>query len=870
LFHVIETPHDLASAAGVFRGARRLWSVATMSRPRIAAAPRSPAPHRTSLRLEVLEERNLLDASTAHILVGYQSAPGTTPAVRGIEVPVGETVDQALAIARADPGVIYAEYDAPLQVEQLPDDPSFTNQWGLENTTSKNSVVDADIDASGAWDITTGSTKTVVAVIDTGVDYKHVDLYRNIWINQGEIPPAIKARLVDTDGDGLVTFRDLNDSRNQGAGKITDLNRNGIIDGGDVLYTTSQGGWADGISNDGDKYVDDIIGWNFNKNNNNPLDDNGHGTHVSGILGATGDNGVGVAGVNWQVQIMALKITDSSGVAPTSAAVEALNYAVDHGAALSNHSYGGGAYSQAMYDAIDNARAHGHVVVTSAGNGDSSGSGYDLDTNPSYPASYNLANVVTVAATSKTDNITLFSNYGTNTVDLAAPGLNVYSTIRNNKYGYYTGTSMAAPFVTGTLALLKARHPDWKYYQLIDQVLNTTDARSTLTAKTASGGRLNAGKALRVTPADTVGPRVVSAKANASGTDPVSAVRVTFSEGVDASSFTASDVKLTGPNGPIAVAKVTPVYNADDRQFDITFAPQSSSGTYILTVGPDVRDLAGNKMNQNANGVSGENPQDVFVATFVVETTHTFTSTTQVAIKDKQTVTATLKIDDALTIGDVNVLLNIKHTFDNDLYIRLRSPDGTEVLLVNRRGLSGDNFTNTVLDDEAAKKISRGSAPFTGSFSPEGSLSAFDGKSAKGTWTLIIEDRQSGDAGTLLNWSLVIENRSTTTTQSVGHPHSTAGRSTVGGTAAPVRVASVGTVPTSYWSWLAPETPSNPATTTSAPEERVTAPGTLLTDVSAEVTEQVLPPFLAEHEDAPTLDDLLTFFSSLTPAIGSL
>src|SRR5262245_14956989 len=229
-----------------------------------------------------------------------------------------------------------------LHIDVLPNATSFGTQWGLNNTGQNSGKADADIDAPEAWDVTTGSSKNVVAVIDTGIDYRHLDLYRNIWINQAEIPTAIRSKLIDTDGDGLITFWDLNDSRNQGTGKITDLNKNGYIDAGDILKPASQGGWSDGTDQDGDGFVDDLVGWNFVNNTNDPLDDNDHGTHVSGIIGATANNGAGVAGIDWHVQLMAIKTIGASGTGLPSDAVAGLNFAVAHGAFVANNSYDGG------------------------------------------------------------------------------------------------------------------------------------------------------------------------------------------------------------------------------------------------------------------------------------------------------------------------------------------------------------------------------------------------------------------------------------------------------------------------------------------------------------------------------------------------
>src|SRR6266536_6323695 len=227
---------------------------------------------RAWLQVERLEDRNLLSAG------GFGENP----------IPLGTAPD-----------------GSPLaEVAIVPNDPSFGTQYALNNTGQSTGKVDADLDAPEAGNVTTGSTKNVVALVDTGIDYRHPDLYQNVWINQKEIPAAIRSRLKDTDGDGLITFRDLKNPINHGAGKITDLDGDGRITAADLLKPVSKGGWADGVSNDGDKYVDDLIGWNFISNTNNPLDDNGHGSHVAGIIGAMSNNGVGVAGLNWKVQLM--------------------------------------------------------------------------------------------------------------------------------------------------------------------------------------------------------------------------------------------------------------------------------------------------------------------------------------------------------------------------------------------------------------------------------------------------------------------------------------------------------------------------------------------------------------------------------------
>jgi len=397
---------------------------------------------------------------------------------------------------------------APLQSVSLavsarvsPNDPGFGSQWDLNNTGQSGGTAGADIHATQAWRSTTGSAKTVVAVIDTGVDYNHPDLYQNIWINQAEIPKSRLRNLADVDHDGYISFADLNNPVNQGIGRITDGNHDGRIDAADILAPmvldshgndTGLGGWAHHSTQDGDiAHPDDLIGWNFVTNTNNPFDDNGHGTHVSGTIGAMGNDGVGVTGINWSVSIMALKFLNAGGSGYESNAISALNYSVAHGATISNNSWGGASYDPSMLAAIQNAQAHGDIFVAAAGN-----NGRNLDTAPSYPASYNLANMVVVAATDRNDRLASFSNYGAGSVSLAAPGVQILSTTPNNTYSWYSGTSMAAPHVTGVLALLESQHPTWSYSQLINRVMSTADPLPGLQAKTKTGGRLDAAAAL--------------------------------------------------------------------------------------------------------------------------------------------------------------------------------------------------------------------------------------------------------------------------------------------------------------------------------------------------------------------------------------
>jgi subtilisin family serine protease len=378
--------------------------------------------------------------------------------------------------------------------------------WGLKK-----------IGAPAAWDTRTGSSKVVVADIDSGIDYSHPDLYKNIWVNQGEIPPALRGLLLDTDADGLITFRDLNQSANSSF--VFDGNGDHRIDARDLLAPFSMnsgvvtGGWDNGVSDDGDTYVDDLIGWNFVNNSNNPYDDNSHGTHTAGTIGATANDG-GVVGVNWQVQIMALKFLDAGGSGSFSSAATAIRYSADHGARVSNNSWGGygGRTGDEVYNAISYAGSKGELVVAAAGN-----DGFNNDTHPyrSYPASYDLPNVIAVAATDSKDGRPNWSNYGKSTVDLGAPGVGIWSTIPGGGYASYSGTSMATPHVTGAAALLLSKNASLDYSQLKTLILNNVDPVSSLNKKTVTGGRLNLYKALAATAASTA---VFSAGGSSSST----------------------------------------------------------------------------------------------------------------------------------------------------------------------------------------------------------------------------------------------------------------------------------------------------------------------------------------------------------------
>jgi len=398
----------------------------------------------------------------ASVMTDYSEAG--IPGMQVVQVK-GVPVTKAIQEYTSNPNVLYAEPDylvslppeqadkVSTRVESLelasmrtPNDPDFPLQWGLKNTGQAPfyGQSGADIKAADAWGTTTGSSSVVIAVVDTGVDYTHPDLAGNIWINSGEIP-------------------------------------------------------NNGIDDDRNGYVDDVRGWNFASSNNNPMDDHGHGTHCAGSIAAVSNNNLGITGVCWNARIMPLKFLNASGNGRVSDAISAILYANRMGAQVISNSWGGTQYTQALKDAIDASPA---VVVCAAGN-----SGQNSDQYPQYPAAMSSSNIISVAATDNKDKLASFSNYGTSSVDLAAPGVNIRSTYKNGQYQYLSGTSMATPYVSGVAGLLKAVNPSMTKNQIRDRILNTVDRLSSLSGKVATGGRLNAAAAVgSVSPTPTVTP----------------------------------------------------------------------------------------------------------------------------------------------------------------------------------------------------------------------------------------------------------------------------------------------------------------------------------------------------------------------------
>jgi len=331
-----------------------------------------------------------------------------------------------------DPEIEYVEPDQKVSIHAT--EPLFNLQWGHHNEGATFGFADVDIDWKEYRDAGNQISTVIVGVIDTGVNYSHEDLAANMWRNPGETP-------------------------------------------------------NNGIDDDGNGYVDDVYGYDFYSNDNNPMDEHGHGTHVSGIIAAP-ENGKGIVGVNPTAKIMALRFLGSDGSGYTSGAVLALQYAIDNGAQLTNNSWGGGGYSAAMRDMIAKAMTANQLFVVAAGNDNT-----NIDASPSYPASYDLDNMIVVGSSDYFDEKSSFSNYGANTVDILAPGSQIASLHLGNDYVYMSGTSMASPYVAGAASLLLGKNGETPYEFIKQALLENGDQTPAGLNYTSSGNRLNAFKA---------------------------------------------------------------------------------------------------------------------------------------------------------------------------------------------------------------------------------------------------------------------------------------------------------------------------------------------------------------------------------------
>lgn len=359
--------------------------------------------------------------------------------------PTLESLPTKLDLAGDQDTVVAAEPDYIRQGLLVPNDPKY-----LDGTLwGLNQTSDVDVDAPEGWDVRTTAASMVVGVIDTGVRYTHQDLAANMWVNSGEA----RGNGVDDDGNGVV---------------------------------------------------DDVYGFDAYNNDGDPMDDQSHGTHCAGTIGGVGNNGIGITGVAWGVKLMACKFLSNTGSGTDSDAIRCIDYARSKGAKVLSNSWGGGGANSSLLAAIERCRAAGVLFVAAAGNESNNN-----DSWASYPASYTTDNIISVAATTRTDGLANFSNYGATSVDLGAPGDGIYSTVSgsNSAYATYSGTSMATPHVAGALAMIAAQYPTEGYTSLISRLLSGTDKIGSLSGKTKSGGRMNLAKSLgTATPPQPIRP----------------------------------------------------------------------------------------------------------------------------------------------------------------------------------------------------------------------------------------------------------------------------------------------------------------------------------------------------------------------------
>lgn len=388
-------------------------------------------------------------ATGPSIVVGYQ--PGVSATERGEilaragaipdrsvvglradrAAPASGSADAVIQRLNADRRVRYAERDITVEsaANKYPNDPLFAEQWHLNNAS------DRDIDAPPAWSNRTKCSK--IAVLDTGVDVTHPDLQGNIWRNSKEI-----------DGNGK--------------------------------------------DDDGNGWVDDYYGVDTRAGSGSGIDNDGHGTHVAGIIAARGNNGTSVTGVCWSGSVMSVKFMGRLGIGSGSDAAEGIRYAVRMGAKIINASFGSSQSSSTVHDAVKYAKKKGALIVAAAGN-----EGTDLDRNPVYPAAYTDGNILSVAATDKNDALAPYSNFGDVAVDVTAPGSEILSTYIGGQYAFSSGTSMAAPVVSGIVGLLKARNPDAEFSDWKTAVRRKVDKPSSVRDLVVYDGRVNLHKALK-------------------------------------------------------------------------------------------------------------------------------------------------------------------------------------------------------------------------------------------------------------------------------------------------------------------------------------------------------------------------------------
>ncbi|MCA1767734.1 MAG: S8 family serine peptidase [Idiomarina sp.] len=571
----------------------------------------------------------------------------------------------------AEPNYIISINDlksSKFNILATPDDPAFGDMWALENTGQSGGTPGVDIDARPAWDITTGDSNIVIGVIDSGVDYTHPDLAGNMWVNPGEV-------------------------------------------------------CDNGVDDDGNGVIDDCYGYSAVTSTGDPMDENGHGTHVAGTIGASANNGVGVTGVNWDVQIVGCQFLDASGFGSTAGAIECIDYMtnlkVNHGVNLvaTNNSWGGGAYSESLRTAISDSTDQGIMFITAAGN-----DGIDADVTPSYPGSYDLDGIVNVANTNRNDEMTGSSTYGLQSVDLGAPGTEILSTYLNDGYATATGTSMSSPHVAGVAGLIWSIAPHLTVAEVKQILMDSGESLPALSGTTVSGKRLNALSALEGADPDpsyrlTLSPAMQEIVAGDSTTltlDVGSIADWTGTVDLSVSAEPQLDVSLSANQADEGDSVDVQVSTTDETQW----------GEYSITVsGSDVE--------------TGEITREVSSTVYVLpqglsDFYYDDAANTDIPDNDNNGITRVINVPETGVVFGADVSVDITHTWQGDLIVSLTSPEGTEHVLHDRSGGSTDDLVQTW------------------------SVDTFNGEDMSGDWTLYVSDNAGADTGTLNHWSLTL------------------------------------------------------------------------------------------------------------------
>ena len=628
--------------------------------------------------------------------------------------------------------------DSVIRVETVnTNDPLIGDVWGLDGNHG--------IDASVAWPLSTGAAEVVVAVIDSGIDPDHPDLIDAIWVNNDEIP-------------------------------------------------------NNGIDDDNNGFVDDTYGWDFTGEYDNiPQDEHGHGTHVAGTIGATRNNNEGIAGVADNVKIMGLRFLDKQGNGITSWAINAIEYAVANGAAISNNSWGGGGYETPLYNAIAESGNAGHLFVAAAGN-----SGNNSDSFPMYPAAYNLPNILSIAAINSSGSLAGFSNYGNVTVDIAAPGVNILSTMSGESencpvqgspcYVSWQGTSMAAPHAAGVAALMLGINNGLSPEDIIQIIQNTVRPTSVLNGKVRFGGELDGGAAISEAASSgsinfvsyNPGENIIQGATisltavalDADGTD--LSQNIIWKDESDAVLETGPTINFLADTVGLLALKAEVTSNSGDTfqktaYFNITAPSVSFTGGNSITRANPGQEIG---IGWIWEGQSGEVQQ--LSATSLTKIQMEANETNTYPLPDVRTpFEITLNSTNSGTLLDVMVGVRINHTWPADLTMALIHPDGTEIILSDHNGNGSHRDGSEVWGEgsrscngdlayfsrTASQSIIDRSKPFTGFSRPVEDLSSLNGKDAAGDWTLRIVDGWAQDDGELFCAQLLLSTSEPETTE---------------------------------------------------------------------------------------------------------